>query len=133
MILQMSKVEIIGRRSLYYDVLKAVHQLGILHIEDISKLISPGELVLKKMEADEKTEEEKKKLEETIVRINSILSSLLPEEAETIKKVEQTEYTDLWDKEIDELVDKVDTLVEELEKKPENWQAKKASSTPGFP
>lgn len=52
MILPMTKVEIIGQKRLYYDVLVTIHKLGILHMEDISKMISPGELVLRKMDVD---------------------------------------------------------------------------------
>ena len=50
MLVPMAKVEIIGPKSLFLDVVSALHEQGKIHIEDLSKRIQSGEIALDRME-----------------------------------------------------------------------------------
>lgn len=74
MLVSMSKVEIIGPKVYFYEVLGLLHRLGCLHIEDVTK---KGQLFVQPMKLDEQTSVKKQILQSLLVDINSILSSLL--------------------------------------------------------
>jgi vacuolar-type H+-ATPase subunit I/STV1 len=73
MILSMSKVEIIGPRRHFYDVLAALHRIGTVHLEDVSKKIEPGEMLMRRMEIDQEMEERRKELEAIKVRVDYLI------------------------------------------------------------
>ena len=50
MLVPMAKVEIIGPKSQFLDVVSALHDQGKIHIEDLSKKIQSGEIALDRME-----------------------------------------------------------------------------------
>lgn len=119
MIVSMAKVEIIGPKKYFYDVLSFLHQLGNIHIEDMSKKIKPGDMLVRKMEVDEETAERRRELESLMIKINSILSSL--ETEETAKAVTDMEkkrhYYEFWREDCEKLKGEVDKLISELEEK----------------
>lgn len=111
----MTKVEIIGQKRLYYDTLVAVHQLGILHMEDISKMISPGELLLRKMDVDKEVEEKRTSLETSLARLNSIISTLATEKVEVSSADREKYHSEAWQKPVEELKDEIDSLIDQIE------------------
>ena len=50
MLVPMAKVEIIGPKSEFLDVVSLLHEQGKIHIEDLSKKIQSGEVALDRME-----------------------------------------------------------------------------------
>jgi V/A-type H+-transporting ATPase subunit I len=88
MILPMSKVEIIGKKSDYYRVISLIHALGCVEIEDIKKELVPGDLSLRPFEPEESIASEKQNLEALLVKVNSILSFMQKKETER-KKLEE--------------------------------------------
>lgn len=72
----MSKVEIVGPKSLYFDVLVAIHQQGILQIEDISQIESVEQYDVRPMSLDPQVEEEIARLQELLSKINSMIATL---------------------------------------------------------
>ncbi len=120
MILSMLKVEIIGPKKYFYDTMAKIQQFGYLHLEDISKRIVPGEMLVRKMEVDERTENDRRELENLLIKINSILTTLKPEEEEKVSKPEKERerfYAEIWRESCDELKAEIEKLLTELEEK----------------
>lgn len=78
MIKKMSKIEIIGSKSLLTNTIELLHSLGIVHIESIPERIGIEERFLKRIPLDEEKTLLKRQLEDTIERLKNI-SLLLPE------------------------------------------------------
>ena len=78
MLLTMSKVEIVGVKTLFFQVLETLQDLGTLHLEDITKKRGPRYADLIPMEMDPALEEERNLLQNLAMRNNSILSELAP-------------------------------------------------------
>lgn len=118
MLLSMSKVQIIGPKSAFYEAINVLHRVGTLHIEDFSKRISPGETSVRKMEPDEETEKARIDLENLLVKANSILTTIKPLEKIEISEEEKNRfYNSIWRQNVDELKEEVAHLVQELEEK----------------
>jgi V/A-type H+/Na+-transporting ATPase subunit I len=78
MLVKMAKVEIVGIKDLFFDVLETLQDMGILHLEDISKKQGPRYATLVPMEMDPAMEEEKGRLQNLAMRNNAILAELAP-------------------------------------------------------
>lgn len=76
MLVPMAKVEIIGPKGLFFDVLSMIHDQGRLHIEDLSNKISSGEVPLDRMEVVDRQERERDSMDEMLIRVRSILKAL---------------------------------------------------------
>lgn len=116
MLLQMSKVQIVGPKKYFYDVLNTVHRLGILQIEDMSKKIEPGEVFLRHMELDPETQKEKAELEELLGKVDAIVATVEPSgEAVKTKRAIRKIYDDIWVKKCRELADDCAEIIKNLE------------------
>ena len=69
MLVPMAKVEMIGPKNRFYDVVSLLHEIGTLHIEDLSKKISTGEVPLDQMEVVENQLAEKERMEDLLLRL----------------------------------------------------------------
>ncbi len=76
MLVPMAKVEIIGPKGLFFDVLSMIHDQGRLHIEDLSNKIGRGEVPLDRMEVVEGQSRERDDMDEMLIRVRSILKAL---------------------------------------------------------
>ncbi len=76
MLVRMSKIEILGARERLPEVLQELHKHGCLHIEDISHEAESGNYVIHPVEIDKNTQDRKMELEETLIKISSMLESL---------------------------------------------------------
>ncbi|MFH1736610.1 MAG: V-type ATP synthase subunit I [Actinomycetota bacterium] len=116
MILPMSKVQILGPKKYLYDTLNVVHRLGVLQIEDMSKGIEPGEMFLRNLELDPKTQKEKSELEELLGKISVIAATVEPfEDVGKTRKAIKTLYDDIWIKKCRELADDCTEIINNLE------------------
>jgi vacuolar-type H+-ATPase subunit I/STV1 len=78
----MARMELIGPKNIFFDVLSLLHEAGTLHIEDLTKKINAGELPLEQMEVVENQLAEQERMEELLIRLRSIIKALhLPSEA----------------------------------------------------
>ncbi|MBI4744118.1 MAG: V-type ATP synthase subunit I [Actinobacteria bacterium] len=125
MLLSMTKVEIIGPKKYFYEVLGLLHRLGTLQLEDLSKKIVPGDMFMRKMEIDRELQERKSILEELVVKVNAIMATLdlakekkySREEREKIKAERKQIYERLWHQKPEELAKEVSNLIDEVEAK----------------
>lgn len=135
MILQMSKVEIIGPRRYFYDALSTLHNLGVLHIEDISKKVEPGELILRRMEVDEEVEARRRELQSLLSRVESLLAALRTEEKQKFSESEKERYYQKFmsatceelQKEVEKVLEGVEKTTRELAGKKTRLEEEKAN------
>lgn len=127
MLVPMAKVEVIGPKNLFFDVLSLLHEEGTLHIEDLSKKIQSGEVPLRPMEVVAEQEREKQRMEDLLLRLRSILKALhLPDEE--IDPAERDKmYVELWNKDSKDLSREVADVIEQVEERTANLAQTQAS------
>ncbi|PKQ19420.1 MAG: hypothetical protein CVT66_10330 [Actinobacteria bacterium HGW-Actinobacteria-6] len=115
MLVPMAKVEMIGPKNRFYDVVSLLHEIGTLHIEDLSKKISTGEVPLDQMDVVESQLAEKERMEDLLLRLRSIVKALhLP--VETIDELErEKQYLKLWSLDSRALANEVTEVIEQVE------------------
>jgi V/A-type H+-transporting ATPase subunit I len=113
----MAKVELIGPKSRFFDVVSLLHEVGTLHIEDLSKKISAGEVPLDQMGVVENQLAEKERMEDLLIRLRSIIKALhLP--TSTVDEVaRQKHYLELWQMDAKDLAGEVTGIIEQVEDK----------------
>ena len=111
MLLTMSKVEIVGVKTLFFQVLETLQDLGTLHLEDITKKRGPRYADLIPMEMDPALEEERNLLQNLAMRNNAILSELAPPKERISKSVLEEKYHTFQGKTLGE----ISAMVEEEE------------------
>jgi V/A-type H+-transporting ATPase subunit I len=115
MLVPMAKVEIIGPKNRFFDVVTLLHEQGKVHIEDLSKKIRAGEIPLDQMRVDRDRDVERERMEDLLIRVRSITKALhLP--GKTVDKVaREKEYLSLWKLDSMELADEVTKVIDEVE------------------
>ncbi len=103
MLLKMSKVEIVGVKTLFFQVLETLQDLGTLHLEDITKKRGPRYADLIPMEMDPALEEERNLLQNLAMRNNAILSELAPPREKVSRKVLDEKYESFKGKTLGEI------------------------------
>ncbi|MCX7831616.1 MAG: hypothetical protein N2440_01800 [Actinobacteria bacterium] len=109
MILPMSKIEIIGRRSDYSKVISTLHSLGCVEIEDIKKEIVVGDPTIRPLEPDEESKISKQKIEEILMKVNSILSFVVKKEK--TPKPNEEKVSELWELRNEDLIRRIEKLI----------------------
>jgi V/A-type H+-transporting ATPase subunit I len=111
----MAKVEIIGPKSEFLDLLSLLHEHGKIHVEDLTKKIQTGELPVRKMEIDSEEVRIYDELDESLLRVRAILKTLT-EPADGVDAVRRrAEYDRLWALTPDELCVDIRGLIDEVE------------------
>ncbi|MDO8849070.1 MAG: V-type ATPase 116kDa subunit family protein [Coriobacteriia bacterium] len=115
MLVPMARMELIGPKNIFLDVLSLLHEAGTLHIEDLSKKIGAGELPLDQMEVVENQLAEQERMEELLIRLRSIIKALhLPSEA-VDEVARQKHYLELWQLDSKELAAEVTKVIDQVE------------------
>lgn len=113
----MAKVEIIGPKSLFLDVVSALHEQGKIHIEDLSKKIQSGAIALDRMEIGGSEVKTYDQLDELLIRVRAILKTLSEPEGGVDPKARTIEYERLWHLKPDELATEIATAIVDVEEK----------------
>ncbi|MCL2503666.1 MAG: hypothetical protein FWE94_03530 [Coriobacteriia bacterium] len=113
----MVRVEIIGPKGLFQDVVGVVHDQGRLHIDDLSKKASGGSAPLDQMQVDEKYADNKEQIEELLLRVCSILKALDCDKAKVDKGLVTEEYVRLFGLEPGELVGTIGGVIGDVEER----------------
>jgi V/A-type H+/Na+-transporting ATPase subunit I len=116
MLVPMAKVEIIGPKNHFFELVSMIHDQGRLHIEDLSKKISDGNVPLDRMDVVDEQLRERDRMEEQLVRVRSIIKALEHGESPSEAAV-RTQYTNLYDLEATELAERVDQVIAEVEER----------------
>jgi V/A-type H+-transporting ATPase subunit I len=111
----MAKVELIGPKAHFFEVVSLLHELGTVHFEDMSKKIQAGAVPLDKMEVISNQASERERMEDLLIRLRSIIKALhLPEEPiEELQR--QKEYLQMWNMDAKELSVEVSEVIEQVE------------------
>jgi len=72
----MAKIEIIGPKGVFLDVVSLLHEQGKIHIEDLSKKIQSGEVALSRMEIQGSEVKVYDQLDELLIRVRGILKTI---------------------------------------------------------
>lgn len=115
MLVPMAKVEIIGPKNLFFDVLSLLHERGKLHIEDLTKKINSGEVPLDRMEVYERQEVDRERMEEMLIRVRAILKALDQPDKSADPDARRAEYDRMWSTSSDNLSDEIGTIMAEVE------------------
>ncbi|MBN1193173.1 MAG: hypothetical protein JXA36_05745 [Coriobacteriia bacterium] len=115
MLVPMARMELIGPKNLFFDVVSLLHEIGTLHIEDLSKKISAGELPLEQMEVVENQLAEQEGMEELLIRLRSILKALDLPSAPTDEVARQKHYLELWQLDSKDLAAEVTKVIDQVE------------------
>jgi V/A-type H+-transporting ATPase subunit I len=116
-LLPMAKVEIIGPKSKFFDVVDMLHEHGKLHIEDLSKKIESHEVRLDQMEVVQSQEVERERMGELLIRARAVIKALQLPGTRVDEAKRQKEYLRLWKLDSRELSDEIARVVEEVEEK----------------
>ena len=103
MLVPMTKVEIIGPKNEFLDVVETLHEQGTVHIEDLSKRIATGELPLDQMEIAGDDVQSYDKFDEMLLRVRAILKALHAPAGGLDAAARKAEYSRLWALDADEL------------------------------
>jgi len=115
MLVPMAKMEIIGPKGLFFDVLSMIHDQGRLHIEDLSNKISRGEVPLDRMEVVGPQERERDGMDEMLIRVRSILKALDRGGPELSRADVRSVYNELCSMDASALQVEVNSVIEEVE------------------
>lgn len=115
MLVPMARMELIGPKNIFLDVLTALHEAGTLHIEDLTKKIDAGELPLEHMEVVENQVAEQERMEELLIRLRSIIKALHLPPGEVDEVARQKHYLELWQMDSKELASEVTSVIDQVE------------------
>lgn len=115
MLVPMARIEIIGPKGLFFDVVSMIHDQGKLHIEDLSKKISRGEVPLDRMEVVSGQARDREQMEEQLIRVRSILRALNSCDSSVDSYAVRKEYARLFDLEPGQLADEISEVIAEVE------------------
>ena len=117
MLVPMARVEIIGPKNRFFEVVSLLHEQGTLHIEDLSKKIGSGEMPVEQMAVAIGQAGERERMEDLLIRVRAIIKALhLP--GTTVDEVaRQKEYLKLWKLSSSELSDEIVKVIDEVEER----------------
>jgi len=113
----MAKIEIIGPKSEFLDVVSLLHEQGKVHIEDLSKKIQSGEVALDRMEIQPSEVRVYDQLDELLLRVRAILKTLKEPSQAVDPKARAVEYERLWHLTPAELADEIASTIDDVEEK----------------
>jgi V/A-type H+-transporting ATPase subunit I len=113
----MAKVEIIGPKNLFFDVVSLIHEQGRLHIEDLARKIQSGEMPLDRMEVFDQQLRDQEQMEEMLIRVRAILKALHRADTPMDPAERRREYERLYALEPDQLADEIVEVIGEVEEK----------------
>lgn len=115
MLVPMARMELIGPKNRFFDVVSLLHEIGTLHIEDLSKKIGSGELPLDQMEVVENQLAEQERMEELLIRLRSIIKALHLPSSAVDEVARQKHYLELWQLDAKELAAEVSKVIDQVE------------------
>jgi len=117
MIEKMAKVEILGLKDIALETIDVIHELGTLHIEDLTERIGSMETKrVTRMEMDPKYADHEATLNNLRAKVGDMIRELQPD-PETMSKEEiANEYKALWSDNVEVMVSRLEKLLREVER-----------------
>lgn len=127
MLVPMAKVQIIGPKRDFSELLCLLHSIGTLHIEDLSKKIMDGVIPVEQMEVEGDQLIERERLEGLLTRVRAILGAF-PSKTGPVDFAERERlYEDHWREDATQLSQDVENLINEVEKDTSSLASRQAS------
>lgn len=117
MLVPMAKIEIIGPKGKFFDVVDMLHEHGKVHIEDLSQKIDSKEVQLDQMELVQSQDAELERKGELLIRVRAVIKALQLPGVQVDEAKRQKEYLRLWQLDSAELSDEIAHVVDEVEEK----------------
>ena len=127
MLVPMAKIEVLGPKSCFFDVVSLLHDVGTLHIEDLTKRIGTGEVKLERMVAGGDRLAEMDRDEDLLIRVRAIIKALAHPDIVLDQQARPLLYERLWQMPVDELADEVSSIVDEVEERTQTLAAEKSA------
>jgi len=119
MLQKMRRIQVIGPKKDFQETVGVLYRMGTVHLEDVSKCVSPEECVLNKIEPEKEAE-----LASMLAKIDGIFFTL-PKVKDDPEK-QASIIDDLNKKTYEEVIAKANKLVQELEWTTKNLALKKS-------
>jgi V/A-type H+-transporting ATPase subunit I len=113
----MARVEIIGPKNRFFEVVSLLHEQGTLHIEDLTKKIGSGEMPVEQMAVAVGQAGERERMEDLLIRVRAIIKALHLPGTQVDEVARQKEYLKLWKLASSELSDEVVKVIDEVEER----------------
>jgi V/A-type H+-transporting ATPase subunit I len=124
----MAKVEIIGPKNCFFDLVSLLHENGSLHIEDLGKHINAGDVSLDRMQPAPERADGIEKEQDVLIRVRAIIKALaLPGTGKVDSQARQLLYDQMWAMTDDELAAEVTGVVGEVEERTAALAAEKSA------
>jgi vacuolar-type H+-ATPase subunit I/STV1 len=123
----MAKVEIIGPKSCFFDLVSLLHEIGTLHIEDLSKQSRPGSMGLEKMQPTSERLAGIEREQDVLIRVRAIIKALQHGTAEVDPAAREKLYDQMWSMSDDELSSEVTRVVNDVEERTAMLAGEKSS------
>jgi V/A-type H+-transporting ATPase subunit I len=127
MIERMAKVEILGLKSVALDAVDVIHDMGTLHIEDLSERIGLMESKrVSRMEMDPKFADHEATLNSLRDKVGDMVRELKPTMEGISKEAVRREYDALWSDDVEIMVSRIEKMLVEVERATRDPVEKKA-------
>jgi V/A-type H+-transporting ATPase subunit I len=123
----MAKVEILGLKDISLEAIDAIHDMGTLHIEDLSERIEemPGKRV-SRMEMDPQFAEHEATLNNLRAKVGDMIRDLTPSVEELPREEIQREYDAIWSENIETMISRIEKTLQAVERDTRNPVERKA-------
>ena len=116
MIEKMAKVEILGLKDIALDAIDVIHDLGTLHIEDLTERISTMETKrVTRMEMDPKFADHEATLNNLRAKVGDMIRELQPDVETMAQEDIATEYKALWSENVEVMISRIEKMLREVE------------------
>ena len=127
MIQRMAKVEILGLKEVALETVDVIHDLGTLHIEDLTERIGLMESKrVSRMEMDPKFADHEATLNTLRDKVGDMVRDLKPTMEGISKEDVQREYDAVWSDNVETMVSRIEKMLTEVEKATRDPVEKKA-------
>ena len=127
MIERMAKVEILGLKDVALDAVDVIHDLGTLHIEDLTERIGlmEGKRV-SRMEMDPKFADHEATLNSLRDKVGDMVRELKPTMEGISREDVRREYDAVWSDDVETMVSRIEKMLSEVERSTRDPVEKKA-------
>ena len=117
MIEKMAKVEILGLKDIALDAIDVIHDLGTLHIEDLTERIGSMDTKrVTRMEMDPKFAEHEGTLNNLRAKVGDMIRELQPNVDDMSAEDVATEYKGIWSEKVEVMISRIESMLRDVER-----------------
>ncbi len=117
MIEKMAKVEILGLKDIALDAIDVIHDLGTLHIEDLTERIGSMDTKrVSRMEMDPKFAEHEGTLNNLRAKVGDMIRELQPNVDDMSAEDVATEYKGIWSENVEVMISRIESMLRDVER-----------------